>query len=49
MRDTECGGHINEPGDERKKSIRVATTTSFVNIRNRDSRTCAFERVSREH
>ena len=27
VRDTECGGHIDESGDERKKSIRVADET----------------------
>ena len=27
MRNTECGVHIDEPGDERKKSIRVADET----------------------
>ena len=27
MRDTECGRHIDESGDERQKSIRVADET----------------------
>ena len=27
MRQTECGGHIDESGDERKKSIRVTDET----------------------
>ena len=46
MRQTECGGHIDEPGDERKKSIPVTDTRLFVTIWNKD-RTCVFKRVSR--